>query len=94
MASPVEGSLDIFCEKTRNAAKYTLLFAPNHGFGGGTRPVKEIQGDKDLASYLSVIGFDDDDVRLWIRAAKDTGSISIPNVWMPAEKMSDYESKG
>ena len=58
---------------------------------GGAQPSKLLVGSDGLESYLIDIGFRPDDAKDWVKQIHEKGSVSIPNVMMPEEQMSEYE---
>ena len=91
----VEGSLDILWENNAQPTatpRYMLIFARYQNFKNGGQPSKRLVGDYALETYLTEIGFKEQDAKEWIQQVHEKQSASIPNVMMPEAEMAVYEA--
>lgn len=89
----VEGSLDIRWENYgdfRSTARYLLLFLRYKNFRSGAQQPKKIYGEAALLKYLGEIGFSASRTEELAAQLRESGSVSIPNVIMPAHHLQDY----
>jgi hypothetical protein len=90
----IEGSLDIMWMNpdVLGTPRYNLFFARYANFRNGAQQPYEIVGDEALENYLVRLGFTVEDAKHWIdKVHHERNAASIPNVWMPDERLVDYE---
>jgi hypothetical protein len=90
---PIEGSLDIMWmnPKTSAAPRYNLFFLPYANPRNGSQKPYELVGDEALKEYLVKLEFKTADAEYWVETVRSQGRRSIPNVWMPEWRLSEFE---
>lgn len=90
----IEGSLNIRRDnssESRATPRYRLIFARYEELNSKRQPCKQIVGDEALEIYLLNFCFAPEMAKHWLSEIKNTKSVSIPNVMMPAQFIGDFE---
>jgi hypothetical protein len=92
-AMAVEGTLDILWMNTADKTatpRYDLIFARYAGFKNGAQQSNKIIGTYALKAYLIDLGFAVENAEFWAKQASQKFAVSIPNVMMPGDRLTDF----